>query len=123
MLLGSMYYDGEGVKQNYRLAAHWYTKSAEQGVAAVQLRLGYMHYDGVGVTKNYKQTAYWLRKAADQNLALAQLLLGNHTEKIILNGNCTRDNYDDSRTIYWNRKAAEQGDANAQYNLGIAYEE
>lgn len=29
--LGLMYQMGQGITQNYKQAAHWYTKSAEQG--------------------------------------------------------------------------------------------
>ena len=34
--LGRMYYNGEGVLQNYKQAAKWFTKAAEQGMAEAQ---------------------------------------------------------------------------------------
>ena len=47
--LGLMYYEGEGVPQDYEKAIEWYTKSAEQGHAWAQYNLGLMYYDGEGV--------------------------------------------------------------------------
>ena len=38
--LASMYYRGEGMEQDYREAAKWYRKAAEQGNAEAQYRLG-----------------------------------------------------------------------------------
>ena len=35
--LGAMYYQGEGVQQDYEKAAHWFRKAAEQGHARSQL--------------------------------------------------------------------------------------
>ncbi|MCH5292250.1 MAG: sel1 repeat family protein, partial [Treponema sp.] len=53
--LGEMYYDGEGVEQDYDKAFDWFLKSAEQGNASAQMRLGFMYWCGEGVAQNYEK--------------------------------------------------------------------
>jgi len=50
--LGSMYDDGEGVKQDFKQALVWYRKAAEQGNASAQENMGMMYGQGQGVSKN-----------------------------------------------------------------------
>ena len=75
--LGSMYYNGKGVTQDYKEAVKWYTKAAEQGYAVAQSNLGYMYFNSEGVAQDYKETAKWWRKAAEQGYAEAQFNLGH----------------------------------------------
>ena len=42
-VLGLMYFNGDGVTQDYTEAVKWYTKAAEQGHAAAQTNLGLMY--------------------------------------------------------------------------------
>jgi len=51
--LGAMYYNGQGVPQNYQEAVKWFRKAAEQGFAEAQFSLGLRYFDGQGVTQNY----------------------------------------------------------------------
>ena len=74
--LGSMYYNGEGVPQDYKEAVKWYRMSAEQGNARGQYNLGVMYYNGDGVPQDYKEAAKWYRKSAEQGDADAQSNLG-----------------------------------------------
>lgn len=74
--LGVLYYDGEGVPQNYSEAAKWYRKAAEQGFARAQFNLGLMYKNGEGVSQDYKEAVKWYRKAAEQGDARAQNNLG-----------------------------------------------
>ena len=62
--LGTMYYEGKGVPQDYQEAAKWLRKSAEQGNAVGQWRLGAMYYDGKGFPQNYIQAYKWFSLAA-----------------------------------------------------------
>ena len=62
--LGLMYYNGEGVTQDYKQAVYWYSKSAEQGDADGQLMLGAMYRDGRGVTQDYVQAHKWFNIAS-----------------------------------------------------------
>ena len=47
--LGSMYYQGQGVKQSFSEAVKWYYKAADQGYAAAQFNLSVMYEEGKGV--------------------------------------------------------------------------
>ena len=64
--LGSMYYYGDGVKQDYTVAAEWYQKAAEQGHINAQVTLGFMYELGQGFQSDYKKAEEWYRKAANQ---------------------------------------------------------
>lgn len=62
------YYDGEGVPQDYKEAAKWYTKAAEQGNDAAQFNLGVMYYLGRGMPQDYIQAhKLWNLAAANGN--------------------------------------------------------
>ena len=75
--LGSMYYKGEGVPQNYAEAFEWQRKAAEQGYAGAQHALGFMYSNGEGVSEDDAEAVKWFRKAAEQGLPLAQYNLGS----------------------------------------------
>jgi hypothetical protein len=61
-----MYYNGNGVIQDYKQAVAWYQKAADQGNAGAQYNLGFMYKNGYGVNKDSKQAVAWYQKAADQ---------------------------------------------------------
>lgn len=67
---------GGGVTQDYKQAVYWWTKAANQGIAAAQYNLGVGYYNGKGVARDYKQAVYWYTKAANQGYANAQYNLG-----------------------------------------------
>jgi hypothetical protein len=71
-----MYANGQGVQQDYREAANWYRKAAEQGNPTAQNNLGVKYFNGQGVQQDYKEAAMWYRKAAEQGNASAQSNLG-----------------------------------------------
>ena len=114
--LGLMYYEGEGVAQNYVQAIYWFKKSAEQGYASAQYNLGVMHDKGQGVAQNNTQAIYWYKKSAEQGVALAQFNLGWMYYK----GDGVARSY--AQAHYWFKRSAEQGDALAQYNLGVMHD-
>ena len=74
--LGVMYSIGDGVPQDYKEAAKWFTKAAEQGYANAQHSLGVMYSIGDGVPQDYKEAVKWFTKAAEQGDADAQINLG-----------------------------------------------
>jgi TPR repeat protein len=74
--LAGMYYQGEGVTQDYAEAMQWYSKAAEQGHAGAQNNLGWMYERGRGLTQDYAEAVKWYRKAAEQGYAKAQYNLG-----------------------------------------------
>jgi hypothetical protein len=51
--LGYMFAHGQGVPQNYMLAAGWYRCASQQGVPAAQYKLGLMYDKGQGVPQDY----------------------------------------------------------------------
>ena len=106
--LGLIYYNGDGVVQDYKKALYWFEKSARQGDAQAQNNLGFMYYDGKGVEKDYKKSFYWYKKSAEQGIALAQKGL------ILMYTQGHGVEQDHEKALYWTRKAAQQGDVEAQ---------
>jgi len=65
-----------GVKINYKTAALWYRRAAEQGNAIAQYDLGAAFYNGRGVAQSYDGAVMWWRLAAVQGDADALYNLG-----------------------------------------------
>ena len=63
-----MYYNGEGVAQNYNEAFKWLQKAADNGAADAFAYLGAMYYAGDGVAQNYNEAFKWFQKAADNGI-------------------------------------------------------
>jgi len=114
--LGLMYYNGQGVTQDYSETVKWFRKAAEQGNAPAQSNLGLMYYNGQGVAQDYSEAVKWYRRAAEQGNAPAQSNLGG----MYLTGQGVPKN--DVEAAKWYHKAAEQGYAAAQSILGAMYE-
>lgn len=74
--LGTVYYEGIGVRKNYPEAVQWFAKAAKQelGMAAIQSGDGLLSWRGR--QKNPQKAVSWLKKAAKQNLLIAQASLG-----------------------------------------------
>ena len=113
--LGFMYWNGQGIPQNYSEAVKWYGLAADQGNARAQYNLGVIY--ATGVSHDYAQAAKWFRSAADQGYAPAQYNLAQLYDKG-LNGS-----RDPAEAIRWYRRAADQNSILAQINLGFAYSE
>ncbi|MDP3333952.1 MAG: tetratricopeptide repeat protein [Methylococcaceae bacterium] len=64
--LAFMYYNGNGLEQDYEQAAIWYHKAAENGSEDAQLILGQMYYIGESVEQDDEQAIFWYRKASEQ---------------------------------------------------------
>jgi TPR repeat protein len=65
--LGWFYNIGLGVAQDYKEAAHYYTKAARLGCASSQNNLGVLYELGQGVQQSYKQALYYYKLSAKQN--------------------------------------------------------
>ena len=61
-----MYFQGDGVPQDYAEAVKWYRKAAEQGDDVAQFKLGEMYKEEKGVPKDMTEATKWIRKAAEQ---------------------------------------------------------
>lgn len=113
--LGSMYYHGKGVPQNYGEAFRWYDKAASQGDPEAEYALGYMRYHGQGAPQDYTEAIRWYKKGASQRDAWSEEGLG----LAYYEGNGVPRDY--AEGFSWFRKAAEHGNARAQFNLGSMY--
>jgi uncharacterized protein len=70
-----MYEDGDGVSQNYAIAAKWYRRAAEHvpnlgGAGQGRNNLGLLYLDGRGVPKDYVQAYLWFSLAGESNAYL-----------------------------------------------------
>ncbi len=106
----NFYYQGE-----YKEAAGWFRKAAEQGHAKAQSSLGVMYSEGQGVEQDDKMAVKWYRRAAEQGYAQAQ------TNLCIMYSEGKGVEQDYNKAAKWCRKAAEQGNGQAQAILGIMY--
>ena len=61
--LASLYYEGNGVKQDYEKALQWYKKAAAKGHPEAQFYLGLMYHNGEGTDKNDDIAKKYLKKA------------------------------------------------------------
>ncbi len=66
-------------KGQYREAADWYRRAAEQGDADAQYMLGNMYRDGVGVDSDWDVAVDWYCRAAVQDHAEAKQVLRSRT--------------------------------------------
>jgi len=57
--LGLRYFQGEGVKQDFRVAFKWTDKAARQGNALAQGNLSYYYLVGKGVPQSYFMSYVW----------------------------------------------------------------
>lgn len=71
-------HDRDEVAENWKQAAEWYRKAADQGNINAELHLAVIYRDGAGKTilRDPEQAAAWYRKAADQGDVGAQGTLG-----------------------------------------------
>ena len=76
VVLGQIYYQGQGVAQDYAMAMSWYRRAAEQGDSDAQYMMGRMYRSGQGVGQDYAIAITWYRKAAEQGDTDAQCMLG-----------------------------------------------
>lgn len=71
-MMGTIYEQGLGVRQDLPAAARWYRKSAEGGNPSAQYNLGVFYQFGKGVPRDPAEAARWLRAAAEQGHGRAQ---------------------------------------------------
>ena len=63
LVVGHLYYMGEYVTRNNRLAREWFYLSALQGNAVAQMNLAYMYAHGYGTEVDEPEAAKWRQKA------------------------------------------------------------
>jgi TPR repeat protein len=63
-MLGVMYFNGQGVEQDYARAFELYTQAADKGSPWAPYNLGDMYRLGKGVNEDREMAIKWYRKAA-----------------------------------------------------------
>lgn len=115
--LGVMYYNGEGVDQDYQQAFNWYKKAADQDFAEAQYNLSQLYLDRKGANQNYTQDEAKQAPQQTKAGALSQLLL---EEQLYLDQKGANQKYTQAKNLL--EKAAKQDFAAAQNQLGSMYE-
>ena len=69
MMLGMMYYQGQGVDQDFDKARDNFLVSANAGIAEAQGMIGSMYAEAKGFRQNYVKAARWYERAAEQGFA------------------------------------------------------
>jgi len=104
-----------GQAKDARLAADWYLKSAEAGLAIAQYRIGSLYERGEGVQRDLAAAQGWYEKASAQGNARA-----THNLAVLMSEGATGDP-DYVRAAQYFAQAANLGVADSQYNLGVLY--
>ena len=65
-LLGSAYFEGKGVLQDYQQAVTWMRRAADQGYSSAQLNLGVVYANGQGVPQDFVLAHVWFNLSAAQ---------------------------------------------------------
>lgn len=110
-MLGRMFFNGEGVPQNYLEAAFWLNAAAEAGDADAQGLLGMAYEEGFGVGQDFSKAAVLYRKAADQGDDAAAHFLA----KLFLEGKGVAK--DARAALKWFLMSARAGNTGAQGEL------
>ena len=97
-----MYYEGQGIPQDYAEALKWYRLAAEQGEALAQFNLGIMYNNGEGVLQDNVMAHMWY------NIASA-------------NGHYKAGEWRDERAGLMTPAAIEQAQAMARECMGSGY--
>jgi len=106
--LGYYYYSGQGVEQDYDIAAYWYRRAAEQGYSRAQYNLGCCYYLGRGAAQDYRLAIHWYGRAAEHGNPRAQYAVGYCYEY----GKGVEQNYNLAQN--WYGRAVEKGHLRAR---------
>ena len=146
--LGKLYWNGQGVPRDYRMAVNCYIKAAEMGKVEAMLLAGWFYYTGGIVEKDLKLARKYYKMAADRNDERAFYWLGMiHFElkeykqalayykyagrggdlaAMVWVGTLYRNGLaegkaDLDKAILWYSRAAAKGDPNAMNSLYMIY--
>jgi len=76
-LLGNMYAQGQGTKQNYGMARSWWEMASNKGNAAATGNIGLLYAQGWGLPQNIAEAEKWFKKGADLGDPQSMFNLGN----------------------------------------------
>ncbi len=106
-----MYYDGEGVAQDFGQAVAWWEKAAEAGDCHAMGYLGDYYLDNAPGAPDYASAVHWWIRVAElgDDTAAYNLHIAYHNGEGVAK--------DEGQSRQWLRRAAELGNAKAQYML------
>lgn len=110
--LGARYADGRAVARDFKSAAGWFQKAADQGLAPAQYRLAALYEKGLGVAQDKRHARALYLRAAEAGNPRAM-----HNLAVLLADGDGKPDYAAAAT--WFRKAAQYGVHDSQYNLAI----
>jgi len=83
-MLGLMYFEGKGVKQNKEKGIKYITRAAKDGDNEAQFEVGKWYYEGSFKKKNLRKAIKFLKSSANQGNEDSLMLLGKiYEEKAI----------------------------------------
>ena len=109
--LAVRYAEGGAGPRNYELAAQWYEKAAQQGLAVAEYRLGRFTKKASASARDMQRAKDLYQRAAEKGNTRAMHNLG------VLAAEGGKPNY--TSAALWFGKAAEYGIRDSQYNLAV----
>lgn len=103
-MLGIIYIEGQGVKENERAGFAWLQRAADFGSVAGMNHLAICYEKGLGTAVNEEMAAEWSRKAADRG----------HTEAAVRYGIFLRERGKLGASLSYFKKSAEKGNADGE---------
>lgn len=90
-VLGTLYYHGLGVEQDYGQAKYWYAKAADAGNTKAQINMGLMYRQGFGGNLDLPRAYGWFNLARKNGNPRGQLYMSDTLAETPLNGNTVPD--------------------------------
>jgi hypothetical protein len=131
LVLGILYEQGSGVKQDAATAAKWYQKGMENGNAAAVRRLANLHHLGTGVPHDEEKSRELLKRAAEMGDKAAPKFIEKRERDLkdrrpgmTIKAEAYRlykqKKFKEAATLY--RQCAEMGNDDCQLAMGQLYE-
>jgi TPR repeat protein len=106
--LAIMYRDGDGVAQDFELAAKLFLKGAQQGFASAQMDIGNMYARGQGVPQDFVQAHFWFNVAGFKAMTEQERKQANEARDLIAQ-NMTHEQVAEAQSLAreWRPKEAD----------------
>jgi hypothetical protein len=113
-LTGLRFAGGEGVVQDFAMAAHWYGQAAEQNHSLAQLNLATLYAQGTGIERDEAKSLLWLTRSANLGNSAAQYQLGVRQHLACRNSKNGAALETRIEALKWVRLSAAQGQRGAE---------
>lgn len=115
LMLGNLYYNGYGVKQDYLKAKKYYELSSKLNNSTALLNLGDLYYKGYGVRQDYFKAKKCYELSSKLNNPTALFNLGN----LYYDGYGVKQDYFEAKKYY--AESAKLKNSSAFFKLGHLY--